>query len=272
MTVQWLQEKSWRDVETYLKKDRRIILPVGSTEQHGCFAPLGTDTLAAVAVAEDASAETGVLTAPPMWFGWSPHHLVKPGTISIRAEILIEVLFDAVSSLAVHGFEKFVVVNGHRIVNISWMQIAAERAQRECRVKVVLFDLAHMSKEISPKLDFGPIGHGEEIEISHMLHRHPELVNMAEAKDNPHAHKPFYHLDPQDPRDTLCYVPSTVEEMQAVSDKTGDTVGGCPTHASAEKGAAYHRHLVGRLKKVLEILDGQNNSLNTKEAYHDRFK
>jgi creatinine amidohydrolase len=44
--------------------------------------------MAAVAVAEDASAETGVLTAPPLWFGWSPHHLVKPGTISVRAEIL----------------------------------------------------------------------------------------------------------------------------------------------------------------------------------------
>ncbi len=254
MSVQWLQEQSWQQVEAYLKKDRRIILPVGSTEQHGRFAPLGTDTLAAVAVAEDASAETGVLTAPPMWFGWSPHHLVKPGTISIRAEILIEVLYDAMASLATHGFDKFVVINGHRIVNISWMQIAAERAQRQLDVKVVLFDLAHMSKEISPKLNFGPIGHGEDIEISHMLYRHPDLVDLSIAKDNPHQPRPLYHLDPQDTRDTLCYVPATKEELQAVSDKTGDTITGEPTHASAEKGEAYHRHLVERLKEVLALM------------------
>ncbi len=251
MTVKWLHEQSWQDVEAYLKVDRRIILPVGSTEQHGRFAPLGTDTLAAVAVAEDASADTGVLAAPPMWFGWSPHHLVKPGTISIRAEILLEWLYDSIESLATHGFEQFVVVNGHRIVNIAWMQIAAERAQRKLQVKVVLFDLAHMSKEISPKLDFGPIGHGEDIEISHMLYRHPRLVDLTKAKDNPHQRQLLYHLDPQDPNDTLCYVPATREALQAVADKTGDTISGRPTASSPQKGEAYHRHLVGRLKEVL---------------------
>jgi len=254
MGVSWLQHQSWQDVEAYLKKDRRIIVPVGSTEQHGCFAPLGTDTLAASAVAEDASAETGVLVAPPLWYGWSPHHLVKPGTITIRAEILIEVLSDVISSLAESGFDRFALVNGHRIVNISWMQIASERAQRELGVRVALFDLAHMSKEISPKLGFGPIGHGEEIEISHMVHRHPELVDLAKAKDHPHQHKPLYHLDPQDSRDSLCYVPATKADMQTVFAQTGDTITGCPTLATAEKGEAYHRHLVARLKEVLELL------------------
>ena len=254
MNTQWLHEKSWLDVETYLKSDRRIMMPVGSTEQHGCIAPLGTDTLAATAVAEDASAETGVLVAPPMWFGWSPHHLVKPGTVSVRAEVLIEVLSDAIASLADNGFDRFVLINGHRIVNISWMQIAAERAQRERKVRVALFDLAHMSKEVTQALDFGPIGHGEDIEISHMLHRHPNLVNLDNAKDNPHQHKPLYHLDPHDTRDTLCYVPATKEDMQATADKTGDTITGEPTKSSAEKGKAYHQHLVGRLKEVLYMM------------------
>lgn len=249
-----LQERSWQDVEDYLKREERIILPVGSTEQHGCFAPLGTDTLAAMAVAEDAAEQRGVLVAPPMWFGWSPHHLVKPGTISIRAEILIEVLFDALSSLAMHGFKKFVLINGHRIVNISWMQIAAERAQRELKVRVKLFDLAHMSKEVPKDLDFGPIGHGEEIEISHMVYRHPDLVDLSRAKDNPHTPSSLYHLDPRDSRDTLCYVPATREDLQAVCDKTGDTITGRPTTATAEKGKAYHDHLVGRLKEVLDLM------------------
>jgi creatinine amidohydrolase len=249
-----LEKQSWKDVAVYLQSDNRIILPVGSTEQHGTFAPLGTDTYVAKAIAEDAGRNTGVLVAPPLWFGWSPHHLVKPGTISIRAEILIEVLCDAIGSLAEHGFENFVVINGHRIVNIPWMQIAAERVQRKLGVKVVLFDPAFMSKEVAGKLGFGSIGHGEEIEISHMCHCHPDLIRLDEARDNPHAETPLYHLDPQDPRDTLCYVPATQKDLQALFDRTGDTITGHPSQATPEKGQAYHDHLVERLVEVLAIL------------------
>jgi creatinine amidohydrolase len=252
-----LEQQSWKDVAAYLEADNRIILPVGSTEQHGTFAPLGTDTYVATAIAEGAAQEAGVLVAPPLWFGWSPHHLVKPGTISIRAEILIEVLSDAIGSLAVHGFENFVIVNGHRIVNISWMQIAAERMQRTLGVKVVLFDPAYMSKEVVAKLDFGSIGHAEEIEISHMCHCHPDLIRLDEANDNPHGETPLYHLDPQDPRDTLCYVPATREDLQRVFDRTGDTITGRPCQATPEKGRAYHDHLVGRLVQVLASLAGK---------------
>lgn len=251
-----LEECNWQDVADYLTTDDRIILPVGSTEQHGRFAPLGTDTYVAAAIAEAAGRATGVLVAPPLWFGWSPHHLVKPGTISIRAEVLIEVLSDAIGSLAEHGFGHFVVINGHRIVNIPWMQIAAERVQRTLGVQVVLFDPAYMSKEIAATLGFGPIGHGEEIEISHMCHCHPDLIRLDAAADHPHAESPLYHLDPQDPRDTLCYVPATRKGLQAVSDKTGDTITGRPSQASPEKGRAYHEHLVRRLVEVLEILKG----------------
>lgn len=254
MTNMWLQEKSCEDLEKYLQFDNRIMMPMGSTEQHGCFAPLGTDTYVAISLAEDAGKKAGVLTAPPLWFGWSPHHLVRPGTISIRAEVLIEVLYDAVKSLAGHGFKKFVVINGHRIVNIPWMQIAAERAQRELKVTVVIFDPAHMSKEIVKKLGFGPIGHAEEIEISHMLYRYPALVRIEQARDNPHETRSLYHIDPHDPRDTLCYVPSTREDLQAVYQKTGDTVGGNPTRSTVEKGKAYHDHLVARLIEVLDQL------------------
>ena len=249
-----LQELSWKDVEAYLQSDDRIILPVGSTEQHGTFAPLGTDTFVAEAIAGDAGQRTGVIVAPPLWFGWSPHHLVKPGTVSIRAEILIEVLCDAIGSLAQHGFKNFVAVNGHRIVNISWMQIAAERVQRTLGVTVVLFDPAYMSKEAAKELGFGPIGHGDEIEISHLCHCHPDLVRLDEATDHPHQETPLYHLDPQDPRDTLCYVPTTRDGLQKVFEHTGDTITGRPSLSTPEKGKAYHDHLVGRLLEVLEML------------------
>ena len=59
-----LEKLSWKVVETYLRSDDRIILPVGSTEQHGVFAPLGTDTYVAQAIADEAGQKARVLVAP----------------------------------------------------------------------------------------------------------------------------------------------------------------------------------------------------------------
>ncbi len=249
-----LQELTWAEVEAYLQQDDRCLIPVGSTEQHGRFAPLGTDSYLAQALAEEGGRKSGVLVTPPVWFGWSPHHLVCPGTISIRAEILIEMLFDVFKSLSAHGFKKFVVINGHRIVNIPWMQIACQRAQEELQIRTLLFDPAYMSKEIGTQLGFGEIGHAEEIEISQMLHCFPDLVDLSLAKDHPHSGQGHYHIDPRNPRDTLCYVPSTLAAQQEILQKTGDTVGGNPEQASAAKGKTYHEHLIRRLLEVLDVL------------------
>ena len=252
MNKVWLHEMTWEEVKEAIKKSNGIVLiPIGSTEQHGRHLPLGTDTFVAIALAEEAAKKTGVVVAPPIFYGWSPHHMVLPGTITIRPEVLIELLYDIIKSLKEHGFNKFIVINGHRIVNIPWIQIAAERAQRELKVKVVIFDPAYMSKEIADKLGFGPIGHGEEIETSHMLYIRPELVYMNKAVDYKHEERRLYHIDPRSTRDTLCYVPSTRESMKKVATISGGIVGE-PTKASKEKGKKYHEHLVRRLIEVIE--------------------
>ncbi len=252
--AKWLHEMSWLDVSEYLKVDDRVIIPVGSVEQHGKFAPLGTDTLIAISLAEDASERTGVMAAPPLWFGWSPHHMAAPGTINIRPEVLVEVLYDVIASLSEHGFRRFLIINGHRIVNVPWMQIAVERAKRILKVKAVIFDPAYASKEIADKLGFGPVGHAEEIEISHMLYKYPRLIRPELMKDFRPAERHLYHVDPRDPRDTLCYVPSTKEEMSKLAEVSGDYITGSPSKASAEKGKDYHEHLIARLVEVLEQL------------------
>ena len=169
----------WQEIQQFRDSGGDLaIIPVGSVEQHGFHLPLGTDSMVAIRLAQDAAQRTEAVVTPPLWFGWSPHHLALPGTISIRPQILIEILFDILSSLTAHGFDKFVIVNGHRIVNIPWIQISAEKAQRELGVKVAIYDPAYMSKEISDGIGFGEVGHAEEIETSHMLHIMPHLVRM----------------------------------------------------------------------------------------------
>lgn len=248
----WLHEMAWQQVQRF--RDGRgvvILIPVGSVEQHGYHLPMGTDSMLAIRLSEDAAQRTKAIVTPPLWFGWSPHHLALPGTISVRAEILMEVLFDILRSLAFHGFDRFIIVNGHRIVNIPWMQISAERAQRELGVKVAIFDPAYMGKEIADKLGFGEIGHAEEIETSQMLHAMPHLVQMKKVKDYDRPPKrKLYHVDPRILKDTLCYFPSTAKSMKQISKISGG-VSGRPSLATLEKGKRLHEHLVTRLVEVI---------------------
>lgn len=250
-----MQEMTWEDF-----RDRSgnggssIIIPIGSTEQHGPHLPLGTDTLIAIAIATDAASETGAIVAPPLWYGWSPHHMVLPGTVTVRPEVLVELLYDVLQSLAQHGCRKFVLLNGHRIVNLSWLQIAAERAQRQLKVQVAVFDPAYMSKDIVDELGFGPLGHAEEIESSQLWFCYPNLYRPDRAMDFVPRAKTLYKVDPRATGDTVCYVPATEESMQDSVDRAKGT-SGCPTKSSPEKGRLYHQHLVKRLVDVLRVLD-----------------
>lgn len=250
----WIQENSWEEVKKHIDNNGKVaIIPVGSTEQHGYHLPLGTDSMVAIMLAEDAAKKAGAMVTPPLWYGWCPHHMILPGTVTIRPEVLIELLYDVIDSLHKHGFEKFVVINGHRIVNIPWMQISAERAQRKLGVKVVIFDPAYMSKEIMESLGYGPLGHAEELETSHMMFKNPDLVHLEKAKDNPVQNHELYSVDPAFPGDTLCYVPSTVKDMQKSVDAAGG-ITGSPSKSNKEKGEIYHNHLIDNLVKVIENL------------------
>jgi len=247
----WLQELKWPDVREYLAEKALILLPVGSTEQHGLHAPLGTDTLIAARLAEDAARQSAVLCAPPLSLGWSPHHLVLPGTISIRASVLQELLFDIVKSLAEHGFRQFIVVNGHRVTNVPWLQLAAQKAQSSLGVSVAIFDPAYMQKEIASELGFGPLGHAEELETSQMMYLQPDLIDLSKAVDSAEHSRNLYQVDPRFAVDTLCYVPSTLEQMKVIAAETGGSTGK-PTRSSPELGQRLHEHLVNRLVEVIE--------------------
>lgn len=243
----WMQDHTWEEIKEMIVASKgTAIISIGSTEQHGKHLPVGTDTYVATTLAQAVAEKIPVLLAPPLWFGWSPHHMVLPGTITIRPEVLVEYLFDVLQSLKTHGVTRFMLINGHRIVNVVWMQLAAERAQRELGVRVKIFDPAYMSKDIVKELGFGPVGHGEEIESSHMLYRYEELVHMDRVVDNPIAPRPLYSVDPSYGHDTLCYVPSTLEGAKKHA-LVGGGVTGEPSKSDREKGKIYHDHLVERL-------------------------
>ncbi len=106
------EDLNWIDVERYLEQDDRLILVLGSCEQHA-YLSLLTDVKIPLALADSASTRTGVLVAPPLNFGISPYFLAYPGTLSLSVSTMILAVEDIVRSAYGQGFKRILLINGH---------------------------------------------------------------------------------------------------------------------------------------------------------------
>ncbi len=105
-------DANWMQIEEYLSRDDRIVLPTGSTEQHG-YLSLGTDAILAERVAAEAAEPLGIPVLPVLPFGMAPYFAAFPGSMSLRITTYIEVLRDLLDGLAGQGFRRIAIVNGH---------------------------------------------------------------------------------------------------------------------------------------------------------------
>jgi creatinine amidohydrolase len=117
---------NWSQVEAYLQRDDRAILPLGSTEQHAGLS-LSVDSILSQKVAFDAAEPLGIPVFPAVPYGLTPYFLAYPGTVSLRVETYGGLIRDVLDSLAGSGFRRILVVNGHggnqpaHAVAIEWM-------------------------------------------------------------------------------------------------------------------------------------------------------
>src|SRR5436853_1859358 len=107
-----IRELNWMQLEAYLEGDDRIVLPIGSTEQHA-YLSLETDNLLADGVAVEAAEPLGVPVLPVLPYGLTPSFATYPGSPTLRLETFLAVLRDLLDSLHGQGFRRFLLVNGH---------------------------------------------------------------------------------------------------------------------------------------------------------------
>jgi creatinine amidohydrolase len=108
-----LENMAWPEVEAYLQENDVLLMPVGSTEQHSPYGLMGTDFIAAEAVAREAGEKMGLLVTPTLPFGCSAHHMGFSGTASLGPATYVAVVTDLVRAFLHHGLRRIVVVNGH---------------------------------------------------------------------------------------------------------------------------------------------------------------
>jgi creatinine amidohydrolase len=127
------RDLNWMQVEAYLQDDDRVLLPVGSTEQHA-YLSLETDNILAERIACEAAEPVGVPVLPVLPYGIAPGFAAFPGSPSLRLETFAGVLRDILDSLHGQGFRRFLIVNGHggntpvRAVLPEWMARHADAA------------------------------------------------------------------------------------------------------------------------------------------------
>ncbi|MDP3938416.1 MAG: creatininase family protein [Deltaproteobacteria bacterium] len=174
-----LAHLAWPEVERYLASSDAVVIPIGSTEQHGPNGLCGTDFLTADGIARAAGDAAGVLVAPPLPYGMATHHMGFAGTVTLRPSTLMAMVHDVVGSLHRHGFRGFYFMNGHG-GNIATLHAAfseVHHALAGCRFRLTSWwqnaEVRKLEKEL-----FGEKNgrHATPSEISVTMHLAPGAV------------------------------------------------------------------------------------------------
>ncbi|MAP95365.1 MAG: amidase [Ponticaulis sp.] len=127
-----LHLSTWPEVETYLNRSRTILIPIGSTEQHGPNGLVGTDALCPEIIASATEDLTDMLVGPTFSVGIAQHHLGFAGSMTLRPSTMIAVMKDWTDSLIRHGFERIFWLNGHggnvATIQAAFAEIYSERS------------------------------------------------------------------------------------------------------------------------------------------------
>lgn len=254
-----LGELTWEELEDGAPST--VLLPVGSTEQHGRHLPLSVDTLMPEQIAERVCDRTDALVAPSIPYGVSPHHTFKPGTVSVESETFQHYVRDVCASFGEWGVDAVVLLNGHYLAQDPELDVVVRTLRNEHDIEafhVPLLDL--FDDEAADGRESDLAFHAAEFETSIVLALAPELVRLGRAET--------VQLDADGPRPLTSYDAlgeNRVSWALSAADMDELTPAGNvgdPSVATAGLGERLVETAVDRLTQLVAALDEEEPSLS----------
>ncbi|HBP37140.1 MAG TPA: hypothetical protein DD640_00030 [Clostridiales bacterium] len=180
-------EQTWPQLAAAIEKNTLVIIPIGTTEEHGRHLPVETDAIIATmfgdAIAEGLQKENvPVLVTRPIYYGYSMNIVTRwPGCLKIRTRVFMDYIYDMIDNLIGQGFKKVALLDCHGnhdgLLRTVMREIADKHDQFICTLSP-----AKLSQPLYDKLKKDPQGdiHGGEWETSMVLAYRPELVHPEE--------------------------------------------------------------------------------------------
>lgn len=195
-----LENLTWRELEEVRHRIELVVMPLGSTEQHGPNTTLATDTVRAREMGRLIGEEFGsrILVGPAIPIGLSYHHMGFPGTLTFSLDTYLKMAMDICWSFKRHGMNKVLFITGHGGNKRPIHEFATE-ARRELDMRVYVTGMGgSLVGELSASRNFSPIkGHACEVETSQTMylapdHVRPDALEAAQfVEDSPYLHKEF---------------------------------------------------------------------------------
>lgn len=174
-----LKELAPAEVAAALARDARLLVPVGTCEQHGPHLPFGCDTIVVERLVDDLSAEVRILRAPTFEYGVNASHERRfPGNATLRRKTLLRALNDLTEAWEEGGVKEFILITAHGYEGhqeaLSTVITKAARVQVVDIYSAIFPDLMESEHEAL---------HGDEVDTSLLMYIAPDLVFMDRAQD-----------------------------------------------------------------------------------------
>ena len=239
---------TWPEMNEAIGMQKLVILPTGSTEQHGPHLPLDVD----VFLCESVCLEVGrrcadkVLVLPPISYGLNLHHIDFPGTIHIEPETFIAFCLNITKSVAYHGFQKILLVNGHGSNGPLVDLIARKTVLQTESLCFATTYFNFLLEAFESVRESRVIAHADEFETSLYLFLAGDRVQMDKAAEDNDRMGKFVSSD------STSNYPVRFNDYWGRWTKTG--VHGDPTKGTAEKGQLLFEAAVSGLCQLVDEL------------------
>jgi creatinine amidohydrolase len=254
--IHWSTHTTYELKQIIAEENPLVIVTVGATEQHGTHLAINTDTDIGFEIAKKVAEASPIrtLVVPPVWTGFSPHHMDFTGTITLRQSTLFAVVYDILDCLIKHGIQRILLLNSHG-GNIALLKTVVDEIGMQHKLSPVYVTYWNLISDVVKEIResaMGGMSHACELETSLKLLFSPQDVRTDKIQDVMLESNAFFGND--------MFAPNKIGVFKTFKEWTELGQIGAPSLASADKGQRLLDAVVAKFVELIEVQWGGKKS------------